>query len=346
MKNFWLKIAFVSIASLLLFSFFKDLFFNKNHTEFVNVYSSRKEELTKELFEKFTKETGIKVNLLTDDAKKLISRLKQEDYLTEADVFLGSDVGNLQLASDMKLLSDVESEILNQNIPENLRTNQWFGLSKRVRAIFYAKNRVDVNDLSTYENLATKKWRDRVLIRSSSNVYNQSLISSIIEKHTTQKANKWVYSFVKNFARSPQGGDTDQLYALAAGEGDIAIANSYYFGRLINSENEDDKKVADQIGIFFPNQKYDGAHVNLSGGGVIKHSKRKDKAIKLLEFLSSDYAQKKYAQVNFEYPIKEGIKLPKTLKNWGEFKGNEKIIKKFVKYNYISESIARKNNWN
>lgn len=346
MKSTLQKVLIIGIIVFLIYSLSKDIFFKDDSTQFVNVYSSRKEELTKEIFYKFTKKTGIKVNVLTDDAKKLIKRLEREDYLTDADVFLSSDVGNLQLVSDNNLLEEIDSEILKKNVPDHLRTNQWFALSKRVRAIIYSKERVDYNNLKTYEDLASKRWYKRLLLRSSSNIYNQSLIASMIGKHNATKSAKWIKAMSKNLARPPQGGDTDQINAIASGEGDITVVNSYYLGRMINSDNEEDVNNAKKVGIFFPNQKYSGAHVNISGAGVTKHSKRKENAIKLIEFLTSDEAQKIYSKVNYEYPIRDGIKLSETLENWGEFKGNEKAIKEFTKYNKLAEEIALNNGWN
>ncbi len=313
----------------------------------VNVYSSRKEALVSELFDEFTAETGIKVNFIIDKAPKLLERLKSEGKNSPADLFLTSDVGNLQKASDLGLLRPIKSKILNENIPENLRDDEgrWFGLSRRVRAIFYAKDRVNPEQLSTYEDLADEKWRGKILIRSSSNIYNQSLLASLIEVNGEDAARKWVKGLVANMARKPQGGDTDQLRALAAGQGDIAVANSYYYGRLQASSKEKDQQVADKIAIFFPNQMGRGAHVNISGGGLTTSSKNLTNAIKLLEFLSNPSSQEFYAQVNHEFPISKEITVSNTIKNWGSFQADSSNLLKFSRYLNKSIKISDEEGW-
>ncbi len=322
------------------------LFGNKIYGE-VNVYSSRKEELVRDLFDKFTKESGIKVNFVRDKAAKLISRLQSEGKNTPADLFITSDVGNLEYASELGILAPIKSEILNANIPADYRKKDgtWFGLSLRLRAILYAKDRIVPEQLSTYEDLADPKWQGKILIRSSSNIYNQSLLASLIDANGLEKTEEWARGIVANFARKPQGGDTDQIKAIASGEGDIAIANSYYYGRLIASDKKSDNEIASKVGIFFPNQEGRGVHINISGAGVTKYAANKENAIKLLEFLSSQEAQKIYAERNHEYPVLSIVAKSDIVSAWGEFKKDRLPIDAITKYRSELLKIADRAGW-
>jgi len=214
---------------------------------------------------------------------------------------------------------------VDRNIPERYRdpAGEWFGLSLRARIVFYAKDRVNPAELSTYEALADPKWKGRICIRGSDNIYNQSLLASMIAIHGPVKAEEWAKGMVANFARKPQGGDRDQITAVAAGECDLAIANTYYYGNMITSSKPADKAAAEKVGVFWPNQGDRGAHVNISGGAVTKSARNKDAAIKLLEFLSGDEAQRIYAEVNQEYPVKGGVAWSDLVKSWGTFKADD-----------------------
>ena len=288
----------------------------------VNIYSYRKEALIKPQLEAFKKATGISYNLITGKAGGLMQRLKNEGMNSPADLLFTVDAGRLHRAIEMGLLQPVRSKILEKQIPARYRDPQgrWFGLGLRSRAIFYHVDRVKPSELSTYEDLANPKWKGRILIRSSSNIYNQSLLASLIEHHGAKKAEEWARKVTANHARKPQGGDTDQLRALAAGEGDIAVANNYYFARLLASKKARDRKVVDKIRVFWPNQKGRGAHINVSGAAVTKSAKNKADAIKLLEFLVSDAAQKIYASVGYEYPIRKGIDHGTIVAKMGDFR--------------------------
>lgn len=288
----------------------------------VNLYTSRHYDTDDQLFSKFTEETGIQVNVVKGDSDQLIERLAREGEATEADLFFTADAGRLYRAQEKGLLQSVESETLNENIPENLRDtdNQWFGLTKRARIIVYAKDRVDPSELSTYEALTEDKWQDKMLIRSSSNIYNQSLLASFIELNGEEKAKDWAEGMVSNMARDPEGGDRDQAKAIVAGEGDLAVINSYYFGNMLNSEDPEEVKVAEQLAVFFPNQDTTGTHINVSGIGVAKHAKNKENAVKLIEFLSSEEAQGEFSAANYEYPVNHDVEPSELLKSWGEFK--------------------------
>lgn len=288
----------------------------------VNIYSYRKEALIKPQLEAFKKATGISYNLITGKAGGLMQRLKNEGLNSPADLLFTVDAGRLHRAIEMGLLQPVRSKILETRIPSRYRDPQgrWFGLGLRSRAIFYNVDKVRPAELSTYENLTNAKWKGRILIRSSGNIYNQSLLASLIQHHGARKAEAWARGMVANFARKPQGGDTDQLRALAAGEGDIAVANNYYFARLLASRKAKDLKVVSKIRVFWPNQKGRGAHINVSGAAVTKSAKNKANAIRLLEFLVSDTAQKIYASVGYEYPVRPGIDRGAVVTRMGQFK--------------------------
>ncbi len=300
----------------------------------VNLYSARHYDSDLELYALFTKETGIEVNLIEGDADELIERIKSEGSNSPADVFITTDAGRLWRAEQAGILASVDSDILKAAIPENLRhpEGKWFGLSKRARVIVYNKDYVDASELSTYEDLASEKWKGRICIRSSSNIYNQSLLASIIEADGAAAAEAWAQGLVDNLARAPQGGDTDQITAVAVGECDLAVVNHYYYARMLadaGPEDDDDpvdenaKEVAEQVKLFFPNQADRGTHVNISGAAVIETAPHKDNALKLLEFLVSPEAQAIFADQNFEYPVVSGVASSEVIQTFGDFKADE-----------------------
>ena len=288
----------------------------------INVYSHRHYDSDKILFKKFTDQTGIKVNVIKGSADQLIERLISEGENSPADVLLTVDAGRLHRAKMAGILQPVKSRVLNDNVPSSMRDpdNQWFGLTVRARVIVYSKDRVNPSQLSTYEDLAKAKWRGKIAVRSSSNIYNQSLMASFIEANGTREALSWAKSVRKNMARAPRGSDRDQARAVAAGLADIAIMNTYYLGILANSSNPKDRDVFKKVSVFFPNQNGRGTHINISGGGIIKSSKNKKDAIKFLEFLTSSESQKIFGNVNYEYPIKIETNQSDLLKSWGSFK--------------------------
>lgn len=290
----------------------------------VNIYSARKEDLIKPLLQKFEEQTNIKVNLVTGKADALLERLISEGKNSPADLLITTDAGRLYRAQKAKMLQAVNSETLNNAIPEQYREPQgyWYGLSLRARPIVYAVDRVKPEQLSTYEALADENWKQKICIRSSENIYNQSLVASLIAHDGEENTLSWAQSFVSNFARPPQGGDRDQVKAVAAGQCDIAVVNNYYLGKMLTSKDETEKQAAMQVKLFWPNQNDRGTHVNISGGAVTAASKNKDSAIKLLEFLASDDSQQWYAETNFEYPVKPGVQPSEILTSWGEFKAD------------------------
>ena len=273
--------------------------------EVVNVYSARHYDTDMALYEEFTRQTGIKVNLIEGGSDALIERIVNEGEFTPADMLITVDAGRLWRASEKNIFQPVESQVMDQRVPANLRDPDglWFGLSKRVRAIAYNKAAGLPIEVMRYEDLANPALTDSVCMRSSSNIYNLSLMGSIIEAAGEAAAEAWAAGVVKNFARRPQGNDTAQLRAVASGECAITIANTYYLGRMIDSDDPKDNSVTDALTVVFPNQEDRGAHVNISGAGVTRYAPNKSNAIKFLEYLTSDFAQELFAQGNNEYPI-------------------------------------------
>lgn len=288
----------------------------------VNLYTDRHYESDDALYQQFTDKTGIKVNVVKGKSDELIERLKTEGNDSEADLLVLADAGRLNQAKTQDLLQKASSEVLNTNIPDKYRDRdgQWFGMTKRARVLVYSKERVKPSELSTYADLTDSRWAKKVLVRSSENIYNQSLLASFIELNGKEAAKAWADGIVKNMARDPEGGDRDQAKAIAAGLGDVAIMNTYYFGQMLNSSDAEEKKVAETLGVFFPDQNSTGTHVNISGIGLTKVSKHVDEAILLMEFLSGEEAQKQYAEANFEYPVNPKVEPSELLKSWGAFK--------------------------
>ena len=314
----------------------------------VNLYSARKEALIKPLLTRFTEQTGITVNLLTGKADALLKRLEAEGANSPADLFLTVDAGRLHRAKAGGVLQPISSSVLEGAIPESYRDPEgyWYGLSLRARPIMYVKKRVEPNQLSTYEDLAGSAWKGRVCIRSSDNIYNQSLVASLIAANGVDKTQKWSEGFVANFARPPQGGDRDQIKAAAAGQCDIVVVNTYYLGRMLNNtKDEAERTAAEQVAVFWPNQEGRGAHVNVSGAGVTKSAKNKDDAIKLLEFLVSDSEQAWYAEVNYEYPVKPGIAWSDTVSAWGQFKADSLGLSQLGELNPEAVRVMDRAGW-
>ncbi len=297
----------------------------------INLYSARHYNTDQELYKTFTRQTGIKVNLVEGKANELIERIKSEGRNSKADILLTVDAGNLWLAQQQGLFSPISSKILNSKIPANLRDagGHWFGFSKRVRVIMYDKTKINPSQLSTYEDLANPKWKGKIVVRSSSNVYNQSMVAWLIAINGEAATEKWCRGLVANFARSPQGGDRDQIEAVASGQAQLAIANTYYLASYGESKEAAKQEIFKKIGVFFPNQKKNGAHINISGGGVLKNSRNKENAKKFLEYLVTPAAQDFFARGNNEYPVVKGIKLDPILASFGNFKSDTTAVSKY-----------------
>jgi iron(III) transport system substrate-binding protein len=291
----------------------------------VNLYSARHYDTDNAIYTGFTKQTGIKVNLIEADADKLIERIKSEGANSPADVLITVDAGRLWRAQDAGLFQPVDSAVLKRNVPANMREpgGLWFGLTRRVRFLVYNKDKVKPSDLSTYEDLASPKWSKRLLSRTSTHVYNQSLTGSIVAARGEQVAETWAKGIAANFARKPEGNDTAQIKAVAAGVGDVTFVNNYYVARLMKSSKPEDKEVASKIGVFFPNQADRGAHVNICGAGVAKNAPNRDAAIKLIEYLTSREAQEIFAKSNNEYPVLDGVAIDPVVASFGKFKGDQ-----------------------
>ena len=286
--------------------------------EELNLYSARQEVLMRPLIKLFEDEYNINVNIVSAKANQLINRIVQEGEYTNADILLTTDVGRLHVAKEKNIFQKIESTTLTNLIPSNYRDkdNYWFGVSLRARLLVYNRNSINKSDLNGYIDLANDKWKNKILVRSSSNVYNQSLISAMIVNYGEDEVKKFLKNFTSNFARKPSGGDRDQIRAVVAGEGDLALVNSYYFLKMKSQDNE---KKLDHIIEYFPKDNFMQTHINVSGAGIIKDSKNKENAIKFLEFLVSDEAQKIYAEVNFEYPIRKNIELNRFMEKYYNF---------------------------
>jgi iron(III) transport system substrate-binding protein len=296
----------------------------------VNVYSARKEALIKPILDDFSKQTGIKVNLITGDADALISRMKSEGQFSPADVLITTDVGRLVRAKQLGVTQVNADESIIKNVPSYLRDDDlhWTALTLRARPIMYAKGRVDPASLSTMQALTKKEWKNRICIRSSNNIYNQSMISGMIQTQGEAQTLAWAKGLVANFARTPKGGDRDQIKAVVAGECDVAIANTYYLAGMLNAEDEDTRQTAQQIAVFWPDEETIGTHVNISGASIAKYAKNVDSAKALIGFMLMDEAQVWYAETNHEYPVKKGIKWSQTLQDMGTFKAQEVSLSK------------------
>ena len=313
----------------------------------VNVYSARGEDLIKPALDTFTEQTGIKVNLITESADALIRRIELEGANSPADVLLTVDAGRLFRAKEAGILASLKSPILTQRIPSAYRDpdNQWFGLSLRSRVIMFDKSRVSAEEISSYEDLADPKWKGEICIRSSGNIYNQSLLASLIEHHGEEATEVWAEGLVSNMARRPQGGDRDQIRATVAGQCKLAVANTYYLAGMLNSDVDTDVEVAQKIGVIWPNQDNRGAHMNVSGAGLIKGSKNVEEARQLIEFLSDDYAQGWYSEVNNEYSVRADIPVSTTLQGFGPFKADQLNLEVLGKNNEAAVRLADRAGW-
>jgi len=314
------RVAFPLLFVLSIFNFSPALF----AADELVVYSARKEHLIKPVLDRYTKETGVKIKLLTDKAASLLVRLKAEGANTPADLLITVDAGNLWQAVQQGVLAQVNSEVLKENVPHHLRDpkGHWFGLSIRARTIAYNTQKVKASDLSTYEALGDAKWKGRLCLRTSKKVYNQSLIAMMIAELGKEKTGQIITSWVNNLATAVFSSDTKVLEAIAAGQCDVGIVNTYYYGRLLK------KKPDLPLALFWPNQDGRGVHVNISGAGVTKHSKKNKAASALLEWLSSEDAQNLFADGNQEYPVNPKVKAAPEVAAWGDFKQDESNLAK------------------
>ena len=289
----------------------------------LNLYSSRHYQTDEALYSNFTKATGIKVNRIEAGEDALMERVRNEGERSPADVLVTVDAGRLWRAEQLGFFQPVKSALLDARIPASYRepNGQWFGFSLRARLIAYNKAKVKAAELPTYESLAEPKWKGRICMRSSTNVYNLSLMGAMIDHLGEAKAEQWAQGVKANLARDPKGGDTDQLKSVAAGECDVTISNQYYYARLLRSGKPDEREIAEKLGVVFPNQASWGTHVNISGAGVMKHAPNREAAVKFLEYLAGDEAQRYFAEGNNEWPVVAGVKLDNPVLNaFGKFR--------------------------
>ena len=303
----------------------------------VNIYSHRHYDTDKQLFKMFEEKTGIKVNVVKAKASALIKRIESEGKKSPADVLITVDAGRLFQAKEKDLLQSIESPYLAKNIPANLRDtdNKWFALTKRARVAVYKIGSGIENELSTYEDLSDPKFKGKIMVRSSSNIYNQSLLAAMIAHHGEEKALEWAKGVVANMAKNPKGNDRYQVKAVANGIGSIAIANTYYIGKMVNNKDISQAQAVKKVKILFPKFENGGTHINVSGAGVAKYAPNKANAIKFIEFLAGPDAQKLFAEGNFEYPVLAGVKASDLVSSWGTFEDDT------ISINTLGENNAK-----
>jgi iron(III) transport system substrate-binding protein len=313
----------------------------------VNVYSSRHYDADEALYARFTEETGIRVNVVEGNADQLIARLRAEGEASPADVFVAADAGALWRAQEAGLLQATSSETINSRIPANLRApgGEWFGFARRARIVAYDPARVQPSEIDTYEEIASPRFRGKLCVRSSESVYNLSLVGALIEAWGPERARQWVDGVVANMARPPEGGDRDQIRAVAAGVCEIALTNSYYFIRMGNGEEAADREVAGKLRLAYPSLNGQGAHVNVSGGGVAAHAPNRDNAVRLLEFLSTPESQTLVAQMNFEYPISPDVAAPAPVDAYAGFQANPMAVSLYGPRQAEAQSMMSAAGW-
>lgn len=298
----------------------------------LNLYSARHYDTDEALYSDFEKQTGITINRIEGSADELVERIKIEGEGSPADVLLTVDAGRLWRADQEGLLAPVSSAVLDERVPAEFRhpDGHWYGFSSRARIIFYDKERIDPELIQTYEDLARPELEGEICIRSSTNIYNLSLMASLIAHHGDKDAQAWAEGVVGNFARSPEGNDTAQIKAVAAGACGVAVANSYYFARLLNSDDPADKEVVEKVGFVIPNQDDRGAHVNISGGAMLKHAPNPEAAQQFLDYLASDEAQNYFANGNNEFAVVDGVtEGNRAFEIYGDFKTDELNVSAF-----------------
>lgn len=313
----------------------------------VNIYTERNYDADKILIKNFEKATGIKVNIVKAKGDELIKKLELEGKDTPADIFMTADAGKLYRAKEKGLLQAVKTKELSENVMESLKDkdNFWYGLTYRARIIAYDPTKTDVSSIKRIEDLADPKWKGKILVRSSSNLYNQSLLASMIKNDGEEKAAKWAKAIVENMARTPKGNDRDQAKAIVAGVGEVAIINSYYMGKMLTSKDLNEVKVGESLKIKFLNQDDRGNHINASGAGITKYSKNKENAIKFLEYITSVEGQKVFVEMNYEYSVNKKVAPSKVVQKWGEFKKDSLDLNYLGVYNEQAVKIFDEVGW-
>ncbi len=313
----------------------------------INIYSARQENLIKPLLDRFSEQTGIRINLVTGKADALLERLKSEGSKSPADLLITVDAGRLHRAVEAGVTQAVSSDSLNAAIPATYRDpdGHWYGLSLRARPIMYVSDRVDATRLSTYEALTDEQWRGRICIRSSGNIYNQSLVASMVAADGEAAVEDWARGMVANFARPPAGGDRDQIKAAASGQCDLVVANTYYLAGMLRSGDEEQVAAAEQMRVFWPNQSGRGTHVNVSGVAMTAAASNRDNALRLIEFLVSEQSQAWYADANGEYPVRQGVEIIDTLSQWGDFVADDLNLSELGRHNSAAVMLMDRAGW-
>ena len=336
---------FIVASLLFLSSMLGNVFANE-----VNVFTSRHYESDIELYKKFTERTGIKVNVISGEDGALQKRIKEEDKDSKADLYITADAGKLgTFEAEGLFQTGANSNLIKSVVPEQLRTEYWVGIAKRARVIFYDPSRTRPDPNLSYEDLSYPEFKGKIVIRQSNSVYNQSLVASLIENDGLEETKIWVKEFVKNFARPAKGNDRSQILAVAAGEADYAIANTYYIALMLSGEKGSEQEVAARkVKILFPNQKGRGTHMNISGAGILKYAPNKDNAVKLLEFLVTPEAQQHIVNNTFEYPIIDGVEPSPLISQFGlDFKQDlETNVSTFAKRQAEALRIMTEAGWN
>jgi iron(III) transport system substrate-binding protein len=346
-----MRVIYISLFLIFLFSACVDKTSEIQKVESqgeVNVYTHRHYDVDKELFESFTNQTGIKVNVVSASADELITKLEIEGADSPADILITVDAGRLHLAKSRDLLQPIVlTSLIKDNVPALFRDfeNYWVAITYRARIIAYARDKIQPGEVQNYEDLIESKWSSKVLMRSSDNIYNQSLLASMIAHKGESGAEDWARGMVNNFARAPKGNDRSQVKDIHSGAGDLSILNTYYLGQMLNSDDPSEKEAAKSVGIVFPNQSDRGTHINVSGVALTKYAPNKDNAIRFIEFLSSEEAQMKLADSNFEYPVKPGVKWNATLMEWGDFKKDTLSFDQLGIYNKNAVEIYDRVKW-
>jgi iron(III) transport system substrate-binding protein len=326
-------------ASLLAAALCATAFANAQQKE-LNLYSARHYQTDEALYANFTKQTGIKINRIEAKEDELLERIRNEGANSPADVFITVDAARLAKADEMGLFAPVQSKVLESRLPPHLRTSDWFAFSTRARVIVYAKDSVKPQDVASYDDLASSKLKGKVCSRSGSHPYNLSLMSSIIAHKGERQAEEWARGVVANFARAPKGGDTDQIKAVAAGECQVALSNTYYVARMMRSDKAEDRQAMEKVGVVWPNQKTTGTHINISGGGMLKTAPHKEAAVQFLEYLAGDDAQKYFADGNNEWPAARGVKVANpALEALGTFKADALNVGDLAKNSALAQKV-------
>jgi iron(III) transport system substrate-binding protein len=306
----------------------------------LNLYSARHYQTDEALYANFSKQTGIRINRIEGKEDELLERIRNEGSNSPADIFLTVDAARLAKAHELGLFAPIASKVLESRIPAHLRADDWYSFSTRARVIIYNKTDIKPADVQTYDDLANPRLKAKVCVRSGSHPYNLSLMAAIIAHEGEAKAEAWARGMVANFARAPKGGDTDQIKAVAAGECGVALTNTYYVARLMRSTKPEDQKVMEKIGVVWPNQATTGTHINVSGGGMLKTAPHKEAAVKFLEYLASDDAQRYFADGNNEWPVVDSVKVVNpALETLGKFKADNLPVKNLAMYQVKAQMI-------